>query len=369
VLKPRNPVVLIKMTAHKPDSEKNDNASATPKLTPRQRDVLAIVVRDYTKTAMPVGSTAIVREYPLGVSSATVRNELAYLEEQGYLTHPHTSAGRVPTEKGYRYFVAQLMQETDLPLAEQRMIRHQFHQVRMDLEQWMRLTATVLAHTARAASMVTAPHAPQTRLKHLKLISVSDALGLLVLVLHGGTVRQELISLTSPIFQDEMEAVANKLNALLQGLSAAEIEGSNYVFNPLERLVLDRMLDIMWEEERHRSVTLYRDGLSQVLQQPEFAEASRARHVVRVLEEGSLLGPMLMAASERRGVQVIIGGEGYWEGMGGYGIVISRYGVWGHASGALGVLGPLRMSYRRAVSAVRYVSLLLSELVGELYEE
>jgi heat-inducible transcriptional repressor len=116
-------------------------------LSSRQRDLLSIVVRTYTGTAAPVGSTTIAENFPLGISSATIRNELAYLESCGYLTHPHTSAGRLPTEKGYRYFVEQLMQDSELPLDEQRMIRHQFYQVRMDLEHWMRLTAAVLAHT------------------------------------------------------------------------------------------------------------------------------------------------------------------------------------------------------------------------------
>ena len=342
---------------------------AQPELTQRQRDILSIVVRTYTQTAVPVGSTTLASTDRLDVSSATIRNELAHLEELGYLTHPHTSAGRVPTEKGYRYFVAQLMQESELAIAEQRMIRHQFYQVRMNLEQWMRLTAAVLAHSARATSLVTAPQVTQTRLKYVKLISVSDMVSLIVLVLHGSTVRQEMLLLDSPMSQEELERVSNHLNELYRDMAAAEIETRNHALDATEQAALDKILEMMWSEDRHRGVRLYRDGLIEMLQQPEFSEPTRVRHLVQVLEEGSLAEPMLLSTRHSPGVQVIIGGEGQWEGMDGYGIVLSSYGALGRASGALGVLGPLRMPYHRAVSSVRYLSQLLTELVRDLYSE
>ena len=136
-------------------------------LTIRQQDILGILVREYVHTAQPVGSLVITQKYGLSYSSATVRNELAYLEEAGYLSQPHTSAGRVPTEKGYRYFVARLMDEAELPLSERTMIRHQFHQLRMDLDQWMRLAAAVLAHALAVSGpgdfTLYTPGASQTR--------------------------------------------------------------------------------------------------------------------------------------------------------------------------------------------------------------
>jgi len=338
-------------------------------LTTRQREILGIVVREYVNTALPVGSITIAQRYPLGVSSATIRNELAYLDEAGFLAQPHTSAGRVPTEKGYRYFVARLMEEAELSLAEQRMIRHQFHQVQMDLDQWMRLTAAVLAHTARAASLVTSPYSPQARLKHVKLIAVSEMRVLLVLVLHGGAVRQEMMSLSRQVSQDELELIANRVNSLFQGLTIAEIEGSRYMPSSLEREALAHVVNMMRQEEKPLGVTLYRDGLTDVLQQPEFAEGEKARHLVRMLEERDILESMLLEASGRNSVQVIIGSEGRWGEMEDYSMILSGYGVLGHAAGALGVLGPLRMSYHRAVSVVRYVSRLLNELIGDFYTE
>ena len=155
-------------------------------LNERQRLILALVVHEYVRTAMPVGSKSLVDDYHLDMSSATVRNELAALTEQGYLRQPHTSAGRIPTEEGYRYFVGRLLQDTLLPDALRRTISHQFHQMNDDVDQWMRLAASVLAHQSRAASLVTAPHTETSRLKHMEVISTRGLQVLMVMVLMGG---------------------------------------------------------------------------------------------------------------------------------------------------------------------------------------
>ncbi len=191
-------------------------------MTERRQRILGLVVREYINTAQPVGSEALAR-LNLGVSPATIRNELAALEAEGYLTHPHTSAGRVPTEKGYRYFVESLMDEFELSPVEQRMISHQFHQVTLDVEQWMRLSAAVLAHTSHMAALVTAPRSPQSRFKHVELIAISEAVAMLVLVLQEGTVKQQMLNLTKPMEQDELRRVANRLNDRFAGLNAVQV--------------------------------------------------------------------------------------------------------------------------------------------------
>ena len=132
-------------------------------LTPRQETILGLIIRDYIDQGMPVGSQVLVNEFRLGVSSATVRNEMVVLTDKGYLRQPHTSAGREPTEAGYRYFVQRLLGEVELPMAEKRMISHQFYQTRQDMDQWMRLSASVLARHARGASLVTSPRPQQVR--------------------------------------------------------------------------------------------------------------------------------------------------------------------------------------------------------------
>ncbi|MFB0535548.1 MAG: heat-inducible transcriptional repressor HrcA [Anaerolineae bacterium] len=336
-------------------------------LTDRRQAVLGLVVRQYIATATPAGSKTIVEQYGLGVSSATIRSEMAYLEEQGYLTHPHTSAGRVPTEKGYRYFVERLMGEAELPLAEQRTIRHQFHQARLDLEQWMRLAAAVLARAAQGTSLVAAPTFTQCRFKHLELIAAHSSRLLLVLVLRGGMVKQQMLTLTHPVTQEELNQVANRLNALFTSLSADQIVASSYQWMPLEEQIADLVIEIMGEAEARSSGEIYRDGLLNIFRQPEFSEIEHVQQIIRVLEEQSLLEAILAEVLNSTGVQVIIGGEGRWDELSECSVVLAPYGETGRAVGALGVLGPMRMRYGRAISTVRYVADLLSDLIYDLY--
>jgi heat-inducible transcriptional repressor len=337
-------------------------------LTPRRQAILGIVVREYIATAMPVGSRTIAQRYGLGVSPATIRNEMAYLEEEGYLTHPHTSAGRVPTVRGYRYFVECLMEEVELPLVERRMIRHQFHQAGMEVEEWMRLSAAVLAHTAQAAALVTAPRASLCRFKHLELISLHDPLVLLILVLQDGTVKQQMLTMAQPIAQEDLSRAANRLNDLLDGLSRHEIPHTVPPLPALEEQVVEHVLDMMGRVDRLSRHEIYRYGLAHVLREPEFAEAERAQQVIRMMEQSDFLENILsQVALSRRGVQIVIGGQGRWEDLRDYSLVLARYGVVEEAMGVLGILGPIRMPYERAVSTVRYVADLMSDLLGQLY--
>ena len=339
-------------------------------LTARQQAILGLVIREYVAAATPISSKVIVEAYGLGISSATVRNEMARLEESGYLTHPHTSAGRVPTDLGYRYFVERLLGETELPLAERRMIRHQFHQVRPEMDQWLKLSASVLAQVAQSVAWITAPAATAQRVfKHLELISIRDSLALVVLVLRGGTVKQRVLTLPRPISQEELSRMATHLNEHFDGLTADEVMAQLTPLTLLEAQVGELVAEMMGlSDERARS-EVYRDGLINILQQPEFAEGQIARQVFGLFEESSFLEIVLadVLAPAAGGVQVIIGGEGPWEELSDCSLVLSRYGVNSQATGDLGVLGPRRMPYRRAISVVRYVSSLMSELIHELY--
>src|SRR6266540_3706371 len=157
-----------------------------PKLGDRQRDLLRAVIREYIATAQPVASAALVRQYRLDVSSATVRNELAVLEELGLLTHPHTSAGRVPTDLGYRYFIESLMPNTTLQPEEQLTVSHQFQQAQRDTAQWLRLAASTLARLSSEASIVTQPAGTKSLLKHVEAVPIHERRALIVAVLEGG---------------------------------------------------------------------------------------------------------------------------------------------------------------------------------------
>src|SRR5437867_1169276 len=163
-------------------------------LSERQSQILKVLIGEYVASAIPVGSETLARKYALGVSPATIRNELAELEERAYITHPHTSSGRVPSDKGYRYFVEYLVDEVELPPVERRMIVHQFHQVETDLEEWTRLAASVLARTLHNAAVVTVPLARPARLTRLQLVEVNEHTALLVVVLQQSQVRQQIVS-------------------------------------------------------------------------------------------------------------------------------------------------------------------------------
>lgn len=340
-------------------------------LTPRQREVLRVLVHEYIASATPVASGTLKRISELGVSSATLRNELALLEELGYLEQPHTSAGRVPSLRGYRYFVEQLMDEQDLPAPERRMIMHQFHQIRLNLDQWMELTAAVLAQTSQAAALVTPPHANQARFKHLELISTHDTLCLMILVLQDGSVHQEMLGVTPDLNQEALSAASNQLNALLIDLSADQIrasqDGEVAALSGWRRQVLDRVVELMAAVERRSVDQIYRHGLLNMFSQPEFQDATRFMQVVEIIEQQPMLQRILGRTLKTGGVQIIIGGEGPQSALDDVSLVLSRYGIPDRASGVLGVLGPTRMHYGRAISAVRYVTEMLNSLVDEVY--
>ncbi len=342
------------------------------RLTERQRLILALVIRDYIEATQPVGSAHLVQKYDLDVSSATVRNELVALTELGYLRQPHTSAGRVPTEEGYRYFVRQLMGHTDLPPTTKQTIAHQFYQAGQDVDRWMRLAASVLAHQSQGASLVTAPHPEQALFKHLELIATYGRQVLMVLVLSGGDVRQQMLALAEPVAQERLSMAANTINSLCQGLDAYKLAELSVQLDVLEQEVLKLIGDEMRRSGDVLGGEVYRDGLTHVLAEPEFAEMEVARKAMRILEERSLLEDLLtrtVLTANVGGVQVLIGGEGTWEELSDCSMVLARYGVPGIATGALGVLGPIRMAYGRTISTVRFVAGLLSDMVVDLHSE
>jgi heat-inducible transcriptional repressor len=335
-------------------------------ITPRSQTVLRLVVGEYIKTATPVGSKLIGETYDLGISPATIRHEMAELEDKGYLTHPHTSAGRVPTEKGYRYFVEKLMGEGNLTLAERRTISHQFHQARLDVDQWMRLAAAVVAHKAQGAALVTAPHWSTCRLKHVELISIRDSVVLLILVLQAGIVKQQVLTLSAPATQEDLSRSARQLTHHWSGLDEVGITCAADA-SEMERRAADAVRDMMRRIDVCASADIYRDGLWNVLGQPEFMHSEGAQQVLRLLEERQFVDTLVSDVIRHGGLQIIIGGEGRWQDLSEVSVVLARYGVEDEASGALGVLGPLRMQYDRAVSVVRFVSQLMSDLMSDLY--
>jgi heat-inducible transcriptional repressor len=341
-------------------------------LTDRQKFILNLVIHDYVQNSQPIGSQYLVDRYNLDLSPATVRNELAALDEAGYLHQPHTSAGRLPTDEGYRYFVGRLLQDTDLPITTQRTISHQFYQSRQDVEQWMKLAVSVLAHQSHAASIITSPHPENARMKHLELIATRGRQVLMVMVMVGGEIRQQILNLADPVSQEQLSISASKLSQICQGMDLNAIKKLVPQLSPLEDDVYKLILQELDASTAAVSGEVFMDGLTNVLTEPEFAQSEDARRALRLLEERPLLDNLLTRTGLNAafgGVQVLIGGEGNWEELKQCSVVLARYGVPGMATGTLGVIGPTRMYYGRTISTVRFMAGLLSNLVTDTLVE
>lgn len=339
-----------------------------PELTERQKTLLLLIIRDYIESAQPVGSKRLAEYYRINFSSATIRNEMAALTEMGYLRQRHTSAGRVPTEEGYRYFVSQMMNQAELPESVQATISHQFHQSQPDVDQWMTLAASILAHQSQGVSVVTAPHTDKAKYKHVELISTQGRQVLMVLVMIGGEVNQQILTLAESVSQERLSQSASRLNGLLAGLAVDVIAALPARSDALDQDILTLIVQAMRRTADRASGEIYTDGLSNVLSEPEFAESDEARRALKLFEKRSTLQDLMVRTTTNSnigGLQVLIGGEGEWEELRQCSIVLARYGVPGLATGTLGVLGPMRMSYAKTIPTVRFVAGLLSDLVND----
>ncbi len=339
----------------------------------RRQRVLNIVVQEYTRTAQPVSSNAIVKHYDLGVSAATVRNDLSALEQEGFLTHPHTSAGRIPTVFGYRFFVQHLLADQQLSTSERSLIRTEFDEARREVDQWLRVSTSVLARTSQSAALATSPRAVSSKFKHLELVEIHNTKVLLVLVLQEGTVKQQLLDLDGPIAQDELSKLSNALNAMLRDAGTDDVLqkiASLEIYGPQAlpaRQVVRSVAEIMERYDHQQSGQIYRDGLTQVLEAPEFSENASARMMISILEERPLIDQIVGDYLNDGDIHVVIAGDGRYDQLAEISLVIGTYGTSNRATGILGVVGPLRMTYGRNISAVRFVAGVMSEMVNEIF--
>ena len=340
-------------------------------LSERRSRILAFIVDDYIDSALPIGSQSLVERHALGLSSATVRNEMAALEEQGMITHPHTSAGRIPSHRGYRYYVSALMPERVLSRQEELTILHQFHQASRQLEEWVSLAASVLAHSTGNVSLVTQPRLIEVRLKHLQLVELLDNRALLVVVTNDSGVHQKTIEFPVTAHQDSLTRLAARLNEEFGGKAVAEFPVHEAVESPnsVEAVVVAAVTELLLREQEAAVESPVIEGVRAMLRQPEFGQSDRMLDMLEAVDERRLRGAIPTGAMAEGDVAVVIGDEnreGPYQDMS---FVLARYGPLGGAGGVLGVLGPTRMAYGETVANVRYVSDVLTELIRQFYGE
>ncbi len=338
-------------------------------LNERSRRILEAIIEDHIISAEPVGSRAVTRRHPLGLSPATVRNVMADLEEMGYLVSPHTSAGRVPTEKGYRFYVDSLLQVGPLSDQERRRIETYYRLEGLRVEERLREASKVLSAISHYTGIVMAPRFTSTLFRHIEFIKLSQGKLLVVFVSQSGLVQNKIIEYPEEISPHELEQITNYLNQTLTGLSIQEVKARIVEEMAQDKALYDtllkRALQLSSEALREEmGGQVFIEGASNILEQPEFSDVARMKRLFRTFEKKSLLVELLDKAQRAKGVQIFIGSEAEYSEIEGCSLITSTYSSRRGTIGTLGVIGPTRMPYSMVIPIVDYTA----RLVGQVLE-
>ena len=334
-------------------------------LNDRASTILNLLVDEYVQTATPVASDGIARSPALRVSSATVRSTMSQLTEEGYISRPHVSAGGVPSDLGYRHYVESLDKWPELPGRLRRRVDLTLVGVEPDAAGWARRCAAVLSQMTANLAIVTEPRSTSPRLKRLHLVFLQDTVALLVIVLDEMRVLKRVLNLPEPVTQQHLDQIAERLNCLLTGLDRGRIRSLSLSLDPLEKNVLGASLEVMKESEQADLPAHHVEGLSRLLNQPEFAAGERARLLVRLIEERVMLERIITTTSESD-PQITIGAENSEESLRPFGVIVCRYGRPGGVGGAICVVGPTRMSYQVGIAGIRHLAAFMDRMVQSL---
>lgn len=336
-------------------------------LSDRRQRVLAALIQEYVARAIPVGSRTLTERYNLGVSPATVRNELSVLEEEGYITQPHTSAGRIPTDHGYRAFVDDLLSSEDLG-EEEESLRPEIEELRSsasELDSLLEETSSALMRLTDCLSIVLAPSVLDMHIKQISLISITPYRAIVVLVAEDGQVLNRQMDFAYPVSSDSLARVQRLLSDAFAGKSLQDIKsglGESMIEafrDPLVRYVISEVVECLQDSELSRT---HRFGMSTLMTKPEFSQSQSLLPIVHILEDDSILLQILdEAAAEDDDLSVHIGHENRAEELSGVTVVASRYGR-GPSAGIVAVIGPTRMDYSKVIRAVRIASAALEDV-------
>ncbi|HLO01975.1 MAG TPA: heat-inducible transcriptional repressor HrcA [Symbiobacteriaceae bacterium] len=323
-------------------------------LDDRKNRVLQALIEDYVATAEPVGSRTLARKYQLGVSPATIRNEMSDLEDLGFLEQPHTSAGRIPSDRGYRYYVDCLMQKRTVTANEEDLIRRTFQRKAAEIETLIRETARLLSDATKLTAVVTGPQNNQAQVRELRLVPLGGDKAILIYVTNSGFVENQVLELPVEITMLELQRVSDLLNEQLRGqpVQALSRTAIRALQNELQRYgaLLEQALTFMGErlEESGRQRIIL-GGTTNILAQPEFQDVDKVRRLLGLLEHEESVANLLAGKGEARGPMISIGEEIQVQEMMDCSIVSTTYRVGDQAIGRMGVIGPKRMEYGRVV--------------------
>ncbi|MFQ5894228.1 MAG: heat-inducible transcriptional repressor HrcA [Nitrospinota bacterium] len=343
-----------------------------PTLGARDSEILRALISHHIRTAEPVGSRALSKYARLSLSAASIRNVMADLGERGYLSQPHTSAGRVPTDLGYRVYVDSLMETHQLTEAESWAIERAYAPPPVRPEDLLVLSSRLLSHLTNQAGLVLIPNLAQRLLRHMEFIAVGPRQVLALLVADRGLVHSRTLAVEEEIPQETLDRISRYLNEEFSGITLHEIRHRLVEGMGEDKLRFDALfykaMDLScraFAEEESSSEEVYVEGASSVLDQPEFAEdVERMRAIFRTLEDKSRLVRILDRCMDSRGVLVVIGSENRSEDMEGLSLVAHNYSCGNRVLGSVGIVGPKRMEYPRMVALVAHTAGVLSQALS-----
>ncbi len=339
-------------------------------LNEREKNILRYVIQQFILTASPVGSRFITKKYDVGVSPATVRNIMFDLEESGFIIHPHTSAGRVPTDKGYRFYVDSLMELQKLKSAEKGLITKGFENKIIETDEIFRLTSELLSRITNQLAYISYPKIDSGIFEKLQILSLSSSRIMVVISITSGLVKTITLEISTEIKSTQIESVQSLLNERLTGLTFKEIRSTfTERFKDIHkdhagiiRLFVDSMDKIF--NEVKQSDSLFITGAKNVIKQPEFEHPERFQSVIELIEDKDIIVHILEKSGDQKQNQVYIsiGSENEDEKLEDYSLITKEYSM-GNSTGTLGIIGPKRMEYSKVVTIVDYISKILTEFL------
>jgi len=336
-------------------------------LTERSRQILEAIIEDYIITAEPVGSRTITRRHGLSLSPATVRNVMSDLEEMGFLVSPHTSAGRVPTDKAYRFYVDSLVGHNKIAREEREEIRKRCSLTGKDVGEVLKETSRMLSSVSHYMGIVMGPRFTANVFRHIEFVKLSGQRILAILVSQSGSVQNKIIETDEELQAADLTRMANYLNDILKGLTIAQVK--NRILEEMQEekiqydALLARALELSRQTLEETDAEVFIEGQANILEQPEFADVAKMKEIIRAFEEKGQLLALLERCMSAEGVQIFIGSESHLNRMSGMSLVTATYVTGKNTLGILGVIGPTRMGYAKIIPIVDYTAKQVSRLL------